>query len=189
MCKFILSLLLWSIPPLLWANHTQDIFQVDIILFQHRAPSLDSNETSLSPALPALNKNSIPLISAESCESDVYCLLPLKSSHLKTSWHALLRQPDYSLLAHYSWRQPATNKKAVRLPDSQQTDLTIGGIVQVRKLNYYYFNSELILASAMGQAPMALKQSLRLKENQTVYVDHPQIGMLVRIEKKATDRA
>lgn len=158
-------------------------YQVDVVLFQHPGITKDSNESPLTLALPSNTKRTIPLRSQVECDAEIFCLQELKTSHLKQSWYALKRNPDYRVLGRYTWRQPNNNTQAVRLPEQFFEDIKIEGTLQVRKGNYYYFNSALYLYSANSATPLILKQHVRLKDEQTVYLDNPNVGMLVRIHK------
>jgi len=182
--RILLSiLLLCSCISLAFAESKSSEYQIDVILFQHPGVTDDSNETPLSSALPPNKKNTIPLLMKEACTTQLYCLQKLKNSTLAQSWYALSRNQDYHLLGHYSWRQPSNNTKAVWLPERVVDGIKIVGSLKIRNGNYYYFTSALYLYSSNNTSPLILQQHTRLKDNQTIYLDHPNVGMLVRIHK------
>jgi len=179
----LLLISVWILSPVLYAESPSEHYQIDLILFQQAGIGDDTNESPLVPPIPPSKTGNIPLRSQTECSSRDYCLLPFKASALQQSWYALSRNNDYRLLSRYSWMQPDNNQRAVLLPERVEDDVKIEGTVQVRKGNYYYFNSEISLYSFNNSVPVVLKQHVRLKEDQTVYLDHPHVGILLRIHK------
>jgi Peptidoglycan-binding protein, CsiV len=155
--------------------------QVDVIVFRPLIPGVDANEAILSSLIGPSPDDAIPLESDALCKDQNYCLLPLSASSLKQSYYALSRKEEYDILARYSWNQPLTSRSPVLLPTSRKDELQIEGQMRLVKGNYFYFNSDLFLDSPNLPEALHIKQDVRLKEDQTVFLDNPYMGILLRV--------
>lgn len=159
----------------------QSQYQVDLILFAH--PQNGDKNSSLampSPFLP-IGQNAISL---KPDSSKNYGLLPNSKSGLQDEYYLLSRKSRYQVLGHYSWIQPGNNQNNVALPQINRNGWQVQGTVRVRQSNYYLFNADLQLSPPDNpESSFILSQTQRLKGSTVYFLDHPQVGMLVKIHK------
>lgn len=155
-------------------------YQIDLILFAHSHMTEKANETTRASVLIPVNKNAISLQNVASKGS--YQLLKASQSTLSDEYYQLTHKKRYQVLAHYSWRQPAGNQSAVAIPAVTNKGWQMQGTLRVRQSNYYLFDSELQFAPpGESQAAFTVNQKQRLKPNVVYYLDHPQIGMIIKV--------
>lgn len=159
----------------------QSFYQVDIIGFQHHA--LEDTEEQFTPVnLIINNQKAIALNYANSTEEGLaYKMRPLQYSALKRESYILKQKPAYQILFHYSWLQPERNARTVKIPATKIAGLTIEGSFRIRKPSYYLFDSQLYLKSEGQKSAFLIQQKQRMKEDSLYYLDHPQMGLLVKI--------
>lgn len=100
----------------------------------------------------------------------------------------LNRARDYEVLERLSWRQPFTDDAAASpvMIDVQNEHGTLLGSVSVDLRRFLHTHVELYyrppdLTSAEGW--LHVSQSRRMRSGETHYLDHPSLGVLVRIER------
>ncbi|BCA96152.1 hypothetical protein TUM19329_25130 [Legionella antarctica] len=158
-------------------------FQVDLIIFAY--PQGGENNSNLP-----MNSLLIPIsINATKLNSDStkpYGLLSPSKSGLRDEYYILSRKSHYKVLGHYSWKQPANNQQSVVLPDIKHDGWQMQGTVRVRQSNYYLFDTDLQLSHPDNpQSSFFVSQKQRLKSGLVYFLDHPQVGMLVKVHKLA----
>lgn len=157
-------------------------YQIDLILFAqpHNANrTIDAN----FPLIPTNSPHARTL--TKNAETDtLYTLLPSSQSGLSNEYYLLSRKSPYQVLAHYSWKQSAKKQEQIALPKETHHGWLIQGTIHVQQGAYYTLNAQL-QCSPPSQPQMAftVTQKQRLKENTVYYLDHAQIGMLVKIHK------
>jgi hypothetical protein len=96
----------------------------------------------------------------------------------------LSHKSRYQVLGHYSWRQPANNRSTVALPELIHNGWIVQGTLRVRQSNYYLLDTDLHLAPSNNpQSSFTIAQKQRLKGSEVYYLDHPQVGMLIKVHK------
>lgn len=168
------------------ANQPASLYQVDLIIFAHRSTTSDHGEDTVSPLLPPNLQHAISLQSTSSGAITPYCLLPTASSHLRNEYWALNHKPNYQILAHYTWLQPSHNQQSVALPPVHSGGWNVEGTLRIRQSNYYLLDTDLLFsAPGNGQTAFLFSQKQRLKPGTVYYLDHPQAGMLIKIQHVA----
>jgi hypothetical protein len=150
-------------------------YQVDLIVFTHQGASSAADTLKAEAALPLKGM----LLKTQGKGS--YHLLPSSASMLRQEYGALNRKPQYHVLLHYSWVQPANNQQAVILPKLSRDGWQVEGAIRVRKSNYYLLDANLFFSAVNSQASFVLAQKQRLKSNEIYYLDHPQAGLLIKV--------
>lgn len=157
-------------------------YQIDLILFAQNAHTKHSLKESINLPLIPIPTNAIVLKTNSAKVPKPYYLLPRSYSSLKDHDYLLSRKSSYPVLGHYSWRQPASNQSRVALPLTEHHGWKIQGTLQITQSTYYYFNATLQASSPdTPQTSFTVIQKQRLKSNVIYYLDHEQLGMLVRI--------
>ena len=156
-------------------------YQVDLIIFAYpQSSDRDNNPAITSPLLP-IAKNAI-ILKSNSTQS--YSLLPGSKSSLKDQYYLLNHKSTYRILAHYSWIQPSNNKSRIALPNVNLNGWQMQGTVCVRQSSYYHFDAHLQLSPPNHpESFFNVTQNQRLKGDEVYFLDHPQIGMLVKIHQ------
>lgn len=156
-------------------------YQVDLILFAHpQSAGKSSEQAMMSPLIP-MSKDSITL---KSDSNSSYALLKPSQSSLHDENYLLSRKSHFQVLGNYSWKQPGTNKSNVTLPNTNHNGWLIQGVVRVLQSNYYSFDADIQLSPPNNpQSSFTVKQKQRLKGDIVYFLDHPKIGMLVKIHK------
>lgn len=165
---------------LVFGQKTKPFYQIDMIIFTHQNDSLPSGELPWFPAIEA-----IPLKSNTGTGKALYTLLPAKLSHLQKEYYALRRKPEYRMLMHYSWRQPAGREHPVQLPENLQNDWKVEGSLGIKQGNYYLLDSKLRFSAKDSDRGFVFAKNERLNANTVYYLDHPQAGMIIKIHKIA----
>lgn len=157
--------------------HATSLYQVDLVIFKHpiAAPSL-----RLPPLVFGLPRQAVTLGDSNG-QRRAYQRLPESASHLTRQTALLRTQLHYPILGHYSWLQPAHAERPIALNITYPNG-TIKGTFLVRQSNYYLLNTELLFTSTLkGVRPFVFTQQQRIKPNTVYYLDHPQVGMLLKI--------
>lgn len=158
-------------------------YQIDLILFAQ--PQADKERTA-EPKLPLIQntKNTILLTPAVDKSYAPYTLLAPSQSSLRDEYYLLNRKSNYSVLAHYSWRQTAQNQKTVTLPEIVARGWHIQGTINLVQSTYYTFKAHLqCSSSAQPERTFSVTQKQRLQANKTYYLDHRDLGMIVKIHQ------
>lgn len=155
------------------------IYQIDAVIFIHHQPVSTDHVT---PVLTLDNRHAIPLQTNQDTLSPFYHLLPPTESKLRQEYWTLNHNPNYQVLATYSWRQPSNNQHAIILPSQSRNGWHVEGVVRVRQSNYYLLDAELLFTTQATQPTAFLfSQKQRLKPGTVYYLDHPQAGMLIKV--------
>lgn len=172
--------------PLNLAQAASGPYQIDLLVF--------AEQEKLQPEITSFhipqNLEGRALNTAKSESGGTYQLLPSSLSLLKREAYTLSHRPEYETLLHYSWIQPGNNTSAVVISAVENKGWVIRGKVRVRQSNFYFFNADLSL-SPVDQPNQALliHENRRLKENNTYYLDHPEVAMLIRIKPFSPTRS
>jgi hypothetical protein len=156
-------------------------YQVDLIIFAHPKNAAQNNELTIDSPLMPISKNAITL---KTGSTNSYALLGPSQSNLRDENYQLSRKSHFQVLSHYSWKQPGTNQSKVALPNTNHNGWLVQGTVRVRQNAYYLFDADIQLSPPNNpQSSFTVSQKQRLKENVVYFLDHPQVGMLVKIHK------
>jgi hypothetical protein len=178
--KFIIFCLL-SMTSVGHANSVS-LYQIDLIVFTHQNSQAEENGVS---AVASNMHHAIPLQGSTEAMTP-YHLLPASFSHLRNEYWALNRKPNYQVLFHYTWLQPSNNQRAIALPANSQHGWNVEGTLRVRQSNYYLLDTDLVFStSGNQQTAFTFSQKQRLKPGTVYYLDHPQAGMLIKVQKVA----
>ncbi len=180
MLRILTFITLFSLTAAVSAN---SLYQVDLILFTHHASSAPIPEGS--PLVSSRTPNTIPLQTATGESMTPYHLIPFASSHLRNEYWALNHRPNYQVLEHYTWLQPSNNQRSVALPETHKHGWQIAGTLRVRQSNYYLLDTDLLFSSPGAKSAFSFVQKQRLKPGKTYYLDHPQVGMLIKVQQVA----
>ncbi len=168
-----------SLSSLTQAKGKAEFYQVDLLLFSHQS----SSPVELSRTVLSSNAMSAIPLRIERAGTAPYHLLPAASSQLQQEYWALTHKPPYQVLLHYSWLQPFTNKRSVILPKISRNNWQVEGTIRIRRANYYLLDTELLVSTLDNATSFILAQKQRLKGEQIYYLDHPQVGMLIKIHQ------
>jgi len=155
-------------------------YQIDLILFAY-PQTANTHSAMYSPLIP-VNKNAIPLTHNTNKSIIPYSLLAPSQSALRDEYYQLSRRSSYKVLSHYSWRQTSTSQSVVALPHLSSNGWEMQGTVRVRQGTYYLLDAELQFSPPNNpQAAFKVSQHQRLKSNTVYFLDHPQIGMIIKV--------
>ncbi|KGP63577.1 hypothetical protein EP47_05520 [Legionella norrlandica] len=161
-------------------------YQIDLILFAQPQDSINNIKLDPSTPLIPLGKEVIMLHPSTNKQHGSYTLLPPSQSKLRDQYYLLSRKSRFQVMGHYSWRQPAQSNSMVALPKINHNGWQIQGTLKVRQSNYYLLEAELQCSPPGNQgASFSVSQKQRLKGSTIYYLDHPQLGMLVKIHTVA----
>lgn len=162
------------------------LYQIDIILFTHQSSHSENNIETTQPVISSAGSRAILLQSAEKDTIEPFRLLPVSSSHLRNEYGALSHQSSYQILARYSWLQPSQNQFSVVLPQIHAKGWDIEGTLRIRQSNYYLLDTDLKFSSTdIQHFAFKFAQKQRLKPGAVYYLDHPQVGMLIKVQQIA----
>ncbi len=157
-----------------------EIYQVDLILFA-QPQNTDEFQDLQIPLLP-VDKKAFFLDRSTQKTDKLYTLLPPSQSNLRDQYYLLNRKSQYSVLAQYSWRQKAKEEKNIALHKMNNKGWLMQGVLQVKKGNAYSFHTDLQFSPPSNpSAAFTVVQNQRLDEEVIYYLDHPYIGMIVKI--------
>jgi len=159
-------------------------YQVDLILFvQPKADAMNHDFGLNTPFMP-IAKTAIALTSSATQSAKRYQLLSFSKSSLRNQYYLLNRKHRYQILGHYSWIQPGTSSKSVILPTADSNGWQMQGTVRIRKSNYYLFDTDLQLSPPSNpELTYTINRKQRLKEDVVYYLDHPQLGILIKVHQ------
>ncbi|CEG57348.1 CsiV family protein [Legionella fallonii] len=161
----------------------QSSYQVDLIIFAYPQSGDKSNSLAMTSPLLPISQNAIAL---RSNSRKAYGLLANSKSSLQDQYYLLSRKSNYKVLGHYSWIQPAANQSSVALPKLSHNGWQMQGTLRVRQNSYYLFDARLQLSPPNHpESYFTVTQDQRLKGGVVYFLDHPQVGMLVKIHKPA----
>jgi hypothetical protein len=156
-------------------------YQVDLVLFAYPQSTDKNSNMALNTPLIPISKNAITL---KNDSKKPYGLLSASQSELRNEYYLLSRKSHYQVLGHYSWVQPSNNQSSVALPNINHNGWQIQGTVRVRQSNYYLFDTDIQCSPPNNpQSSFTVKQKQRLKNNLVYFLDHPQVGMLIKVHK------
>jgi hypothetical protein len=156
---------------------TESQIQVDMLIFSHNTQEKEHSYTHLKPAADA-----IAISSQITKASTNFHLLPSTSSQLKNEFWVLNRKPLYTVLANYSWIQPKNIKKSVKIPEIYNKGWEGKGTMSLIAGNYYRLSTNLQFVPP-NQLPLHFEQEQHIKEGKVYYLDHPQVGILIKIHQ------
>lgn len=169
-----------------FANQPTTLYQVDMIIFTHQSSASNQAGESLLPSLTPHLQHAISLQSTDSEAITPYHLMPPASSHLRNEYWALNHKPNYQVLAHYTWLQPTNNQRAIALPPIHGDGWHVEGTLRIRQSNYYLLDTDLLFSpSGNHQTAFMFTHKQRLKPGAVYYLDHPQAGMLIKVQQVA----
>jgi len=184
-------------------------YQVELIIFEHLYPDVDSELWHTGQQLPDL-ADSVELATGQSAPAS-FLVLPSHKYILGNIYGALKSSKDYRPLLHIAWQQPALTPsraesvhirkiEGISEQDILQDGLVkVDGTVRIRASTFlhadvdlaYFFQS--IPASQitagnfstdLQQANFArLTESRRMKLNELHYFDHPLFGVVMRVSR------
>ncbi len=164
------------------ANPSSQLYQVDMIVFTHLQLPTTSAE-SYTPIAPD-TQNAIPLKNTISSARTPYHALPASASQLRDEYWALNRKPQYQILFHRTWLQPANNQRPIALSEMNTGGWNVEGTLKIRQSNYYLLDTELLFSAPNSkQTAFVFSQKQRLKPGVVYYLDHPHAGMLIKIHQ------
>ena len=159
-------------------------YQIDLILFAHPNQAEQYKGLTLDTPLIPLSEQAINLSSDSAKTNSSFQLLPPSQSALGDQFYLLNRSHKYQMIGYYSWRQPSKNQSKIALPSMNRNGWQIQGTIKVQQINYYLFAADLQLSPPSNpEGYLTLNQNQRLKADQVYYLDHPQVGMLIKIHK------
>ena len=169
-----------------YAKQSSSLYQVDLIVFTHLNDQQLPADDSLAPLLIPDMQHAIPLQNEANSAMSPYHTLPASASHLKNEYWALNRKPQYHVLFHYTWLQPANNQRPIALSQINSGGWGIDGTLRIRQSNYYLLDTELAFSAPNStKTAFVFSQKQRLKPGVVYYLDHPQAGMLIKIHQVA----
>lgn len=159
-------------------------YQIDVILFAHPQNANKSSALELNSPLLPVSKNVIRLKAAQGKSLKPYTLLSLSQSSLRDEYYLLSRKSHYQVLGHFSWIQSTANQDAIALPNIETKGWQVQGTLRVRESNFYTLDADLQgTPPSHPESSFTITQRQRLKGGMVYYIDHAQIGMIVKINK------
>ncbi len=193
MYRYIPLLLLCLALPLRAAPE-ETWYQVELMVFASRLP--DDGEELWRPAPPpdALD-SAVPL-----GELGTLRPVPAKDWELGNLYAAIDRSDLYQALWYQVWRQPGWNRNdavPIRVA-AGATDMeghsVLEGTLRLYRGRYLHLQADLRYADpelgpGEGFEPLrvALRQSRRMRSGELHYLDHPRLGVLVRVTPVESD--
>ncbi len=168
------------------ANQPTPLYQIDMIIFAHQSNASNQTDDTTLPLLTPHRQHAISLQSSDGDTITPYHLLPPSSSHLHSEYWALNHKQNYQVLAHYTWLQPSNNQQSIALPPIHSTSWNVEGTLRIRQSNYYLLDTDLLFSAPGGrQTAFMFSHKQRLKPGTVYYLDHPQAGMLIKVQQIA----
>ena len=139
---------------------------------------------------PLLNLLSAAARQQEAQQRDSYRWLPAQTHALKTEARRLRNSEGLDIIWHGRWMQPVPSRSAgeplMLAVQSTPSRGGVSGTLQVTLGRYLHFEAELWLEQppqSEAAAPyMQLKQARTMRSGELHYLDHPRMGILVRID-------
>ena len=144
----------------------------------------------LSPH-PLLDLLSAAARQQEAQRRDSYRWLPTQTHVLKTEARRLRNAEDLDIIWHGRWMQPVPSRSAgeplMLAMQAAPSRGRLAGTLQVTLGRYLHFDAKLWLeqppqSSATAVPYMQLKQARTMRSGELHYLDHPRMGILVRID-------
>lgn len=155
---------------------TPFLYQVDIIMFSHKASPVNI-QTPVYVVPPLENAKKL---GSQTDEEIPYHILSEKHSNLLDEYTKLKEKGDYNILFHLSWLQPVDNEIKIAI-DKQNSDWDLKGVLSIKQGTYYTFETDLILSHQNIQFPLNFKK--RLRPETVYYLDHQYSGILIKIHQ------
>lgn len=157
-------------------------YDVELIVFERSSKAAAMNESwPEDPGSPDLH-NATHVTSAKG----LYTMLP-NAKRTLNSVAASMRQASGKpvQLTHMLWRQPAPSRKdatPVYISGKTKTG-TLTGTVKVSSQRFLHLDLDLLLEAPGGPAPgrYRMQDSRVMRSGELHYIDHPTMGVLVRI--------
>jgi hypothetical protein len=115
--------------------------------------------------------------------------LPTGELALKREAQQIARAAGLHLLWHGAWMQPVPDRDGeTHLPMLLQVGQRIGneyqveGRIDVTRGRYLHFDTQLWMRDETPDSYFALSESRRLRSGELNYLDHPRLGVLVRVD-------
>ncbi len=184
-------------------------YQVELIIFEHLYPDVDSELWHTGQKLPDLT-DTIELATDQSASAS-FLILPSHKYILGNIYGALKSSKDYRPLLHIAWQQPALTPsraesvhirkiEGVSGEDNLQDELVkVDGTVRIRASTFLHADIDLAyffqsipasqitagnVSTDLQQANFArLTESRRMKLNELHYFDHPLFGVVMRVSR------
>jgi hypothetical protein len=151
-------------------------YDVEIIVFSQNTGD-NNEEWPSAPGTPEMEK-AVQLKPDDSA----FGLLPASAYKLTTEENRLRNASHTRPLLHVAWRQAAVDRKhakAVAL-QTETTNPVVEGTAIVSVNRYLHLNLDLLLSSG-GDDSYRLQAHRRMRSGELHYIDHPRIGVLVKI--------
>ena len=117
-----------------------------------------------------------------------YRQLPVADHSLARAARRISAREGFEVLWHAAWEQPGlgpARAQAVALPMQLGAD-GISGFVRVYRQRFLHVEAELRYAEAENRH-WAMSISRRMRSGQQHYLDHPALGLLVRVDPVSAD--
>ncbi|KTD22930.1 CsiV family protein [Legionella londiniensis] len=164
-----------------YAQNKPKSYQIDLIIFLHQKAVSQHQEQEWLPGVISSARQSI-LLQKNGDAASPYSLLPVAASSLRTAYWAINRQPQYRVLFQGSWVQPDSNNKTVSLPVNLRDGWQVKGTFKIQHRHYYDLNTDLAFFPPDNQqSSFVFSKRQRLEANMLYYLDHPRVGMLLKI--------
>lgn len=162
-----------------------DKYDVEMIVFERSSKTAAMNETwPEDPGKPDMHD-----ATHVTSTKGLYARLPNSRMTLNSVASRMHRASGNPVqLTHMLWRQPALSKNdATPVYISGKTKIgTLVGTAKVSARRYLHLDLDLLLESSNGPAPNGLyrmQAHRRMRSGELHYIDHPAMGVLVRITR------
>ena len=194
-----LSLLVLCLPAWSESEQPKPLYQVEILLFEMPQSEQSTESWPDHPLVPDLSKarqlnNYAPNEAVTPLE-----LLPRNKLLLYREQWVVTHKLGAKIIAHYAWSQDFAAKETIHLyanpelqfssstqpPYNPDDSWTIDGTLTLSKNNYFNLSANLLTTLSLNGKPIQFlfKQKRRLRKEETHYLDHPLIGMIVKIKE------
>jgi len=194
-----LSLLVLCIPAWSESEQPKPLYQVEVLLFQTPISESATETWPEHPLLPDLSKARQLSNYSPSQAVQPFELLPRNKFLLNQEQWVLTHKLDAKIIAHYAWLQDFASKETIHLyanpelqlssstqpPYNADESWTIDGTLTLSKNNYFNLSANLLTTLSINGKPVnfLFKQKRRLRKEEIHYLDHPLIGMIVKIKE------
>ncbi len=113
-----------------------------------------------------------------------YAQLPAQEFVLRTAAARLDVQSGFNVLWHGAWIQPGLNRReaqAVALP-GELGRMGIRGRVRVYRERFLHAEAQITQRDDRGELVAVMNDSRRMRSGEQHYLDHPRLGVLVRVD-------
>jgi len=180
MFKFVLLCVLTLCSAVVIADPvTEDLYQIDVIIFEHNDPKRFKAEQWPNFIAPLELKNTQSLAT-----TDTLVKVEANQRLLNSEAGVLRRSKDQRVIEQLSWRQvlPLNAKQIPVYIQCGKDDKEIEALISVKPLRTQFEVSvDAIYHDQADSREFRITRDIKTKKKEMFYLDHPIIGMMVMV--------